>query len=173
MTTAPASALDDVDLVVLCRAGDAAAWHELVERYSRYVRAIARAYCLAERDADEAFQETFRRAHEGLGELRPDESLRPWIGRLARQASGAAPGQAPTAEALARVELAMDVQAALARLPDPCRELLDRFFMRDESYHTIADALGLPPDAIASRISRCLDRLRSTWEDPAARPSPS
>jgi DNA-directed RNA polymerase specialized sigma24 family protein len=38
--------------------------------------------------------------------------------------------------------------------------VLDRFFCRDESYRTIGDALDIPAGTIASRISRCLSRMR-------------
>ena len=51
---------------------------------------------------------------------------------------------------------AFAVHEALAELPENCREILDRFFARDESYRTIGDALDLPSGTIASRISRCL-----------------
>ena len=40
----------------------------------------------------------------------------------------------------------------------------DRFFARDESYRNIGDALDLPAGTIASRISRCLVKLRSELE---------
>jgi DNA-directed RNA polymerase specialized sigma24 family protein len=42
--------------------------------------------------------------------------------------------------------------------------VLDRFFCRDESYSTIGAALDIPPGTIASRISRCLARLRDFLE---------
>ena len=38
--------------------------------------------------------------------------------------------------------------------------MLDRFFARDESYKTISNDLELPAGTVASRISRCLRRLR-------------
>jgi DNA-directed RNA polymerase specialized sigma24 family protein len=49
-------------------------------------------------------------------------------------------------------------------MPDACREILDRFFCRDESYALIGRALGLPAGTIASRISRCLAKLRQQLE---------
>ena len=52
---------------------------------------------------------------------------------------------------------------AIARLPDDCREVLDRFFCRDESYRVIGEALE-SRGTIASRISRCLSRLRDLLE---------
>jgi RNA polymerase sigma factor (sigma-70 family) len=60
---------------------------------------------------------------------------------------------------------ALAVHEALAALPENCREILDRFFARDESYRTIGAALDLPGGTIASRISRCLARLRETMEE--------
>ena len=57
------------------------------------------------------------------------------------------------------------MRSALAELPENCREILDRFFARDESYRTIAEALDLPSGTIASRISRCLERLKEAMEE--------
>jgi DNA-directed RNA polymerase specialized sigma24 family protein len=54
----------------------------------------------------------------------------------------------------------MDVHGGLARLQPECREILERFFVRDESYRTIGEDLRLPAGTIASRISRCLSKLR-------------
>jgi RNA polymerase sigma factor (sigma-70 family) len=64
----------------------------------------------------------------------------------------------------------MTVRAGLEELDESCREILDRFFCEDESYRTIGEALGLPAGTIASRISRCLAKLRSLLEgrNPAA-----
>jgi RNA polymerase sigma factor (sigma-70 family) len=67
----------------------------------------------------------------------------------------------------------MGVRAALDKVGDPCREILDRFFCRDESYRTIGDILGIPAGTIASRISRCLEKVRFELDgrDQGSRPS--
>jgi len=65
------------------------------------------------------------------------------------------------------------VQDAMRRLPEHCAEILDRFFTRDESYRTIGEALDLPPGTIASRISRCLSKLRKQMEGRKPRFEPS
>jgi RNA polymerase sigma factor (sigma-70 family) len=67
-------------------------------------------------------------------------------------------------ETLTMLEDALTVHEALAATPEHCREILDRFFARDESYRTIGEALDLPAGTIASRISRCLRRLREFLE---------
>ena len=68
---------------------------------------------------------------------------------------------------------AFAVHEAMAKLSENCREILDRFFARDESYQTIGSALDIPSGTIASRISRCLSRLSEIFagRNPEARPS--
>jgi len=167
----------DAQLVSRCRAGDADAWHELVERFSRYVYAICvRGFRLDVHDAEDVFQEVFSRAYERLGDLRSDEALRPWLGQLtrrlcvdrlrtlARHAPTAAEPEEGVDDTLALLDEALAVRAALEAVGEPCSEILDRFFCRDESYRTIGETLGLPAGTIASRISRCLAKLKSELE---------
>jgi RNA polymerase sigma-70 factor (ECF subfamily) len=170
--------LSDSQLVALCRAGDQGAWNELVGRFSRYVYAICvQAFRLPEHDAEDVFQEVFARVYEHLERLRDEEAIRPWIGQLARRCcidrlrAGAreqvgADDLEPVDvdETIARLDDALAVHEAMAALPDGCREILDRFFARDESYQTIGEALSIPPGTIASRISRCLAKLRTLLE---------
>jgi RNA polymerase sigma factor (sigma-70 family) len=169
--------LSDAQLVGRCRNGEAAAWNELVERFSRYVYAIAvRAYRLAEHDAEDVFQEVFARAYERLGSLRDDDAIRPWLAQLTRNAcvdrlraaAREQPAEEPAAEAtdpmLEQLDEALDVRVGLESLSEDCRDILDRFFARDESYRIIGEALDLPAGTIASRISRCLGKLREKLE---------
>jgi RNA polymerase sigma factor (sigma-70 family) len=174
MSTRSVHLLSDADLVAACREGQEAAWRELVERFSRYVYAIARqAYGLSERDSEEVFQETFVRVYEHLDRLRDEAALRPWIAQLARRLCvdrfrGSSrevpveqlPEEPESDRTLARLDEALAVRAGLACLSEACQEILDRFFARDQSYHTISAELDLPSGTIASRISRCLGSLR-------------
>src|SRR5690242_7684964 len=85
MSTSLAAATD-AQLVARCRAGDREAWEELVNRFARYVNAIAtRGFRLDPADAEEVFQDLFARVYERLDSLRDDEALRPWIGQLTRR----------------------------------------------------------------------------------------
>jgi RNA polymerase sigma-70 factor (ECF subfamily) len=142
-----AEALTDSQLVARCRAGDEQAWAELVQRFSRYVYAIS------------------------------VQAFRPWLAQLTRRlcidrlraTSRERPApeedlEAGTEETLSTLEDALTVHEALAAVPEHCREILDRFFAQDESYKTIGAALDLPAGTIASRISRCLTRLREHLE---------
>jgi RNA polymerase sigma factor (sigma-70 family) len=166
---------DEARLVSRCREGDPDAWRELVERFSRYVYAICvQGFRLAEHDAEDVFQEVFARTYEHLGRLRDDSAIRPWLAQLTRRLCidtiRGSSREGPSAEGdvepegvdeeLERLDEALALHDALAALGGDCKEILDRFFARDESYKTIGEALGLPAGTIASRISRCLAKLR-------------
>jgi RNA polymerase sigma factor (sigma-70 family) len=183
-----AAAVTDAALVARCRTGDDAAWRELVDRFSRYVYAIAvQGFRLPQQDAEDIFQEVFTRVYERLDSLREDEAVRPWIAQLTRRLcidrlrAGARESDAdidelpevPAEDELSAIEEAFDVHEAMAELPENCRQILDRFFARDETYRTIGDTLGLPAGTIASRISRCLDKLRDAFEGRNVPPNPS
>jgi RNA polymerase sigma factor (sigma-70 family) len=181
------AAVTDADLVVRCRRGEQEAWNELVNRFSRYVYAIAsRVYRLGQHDAEDIFQEVFARTYENLDDLRDGASIRPWIGTLARrlcvdrlrssareQPEEELDERATTEDVFAELDEALAVQEAMRELPEHCAEILDRFFARDESYRAIGEALGLPPGTIASRISRCLTKLRKKLEGRKPRFEPS
>ena len=113
--------------------------------------------------------------------------MKPWLAQLTRRlcidrlraASRERPAPveelelAGSEETLTMLEDALTVHEALAAAPEHCREILDRFFARDESYRTIGDALELPAGTIASRISRCLARMRELLEGRSQPDSPS
>jgi RNA polymerase sigma factor (sigma-70 family) len=178
--------LTDAELVARCRAGDEGAWRELVARYSRYVHAIAtQAFRLSDEDAEDVFQEVFTRTYTRLDALRDDAAIRPWLAQLTRNlcldrirettrtqpAEDVDPGGAD--ETLSQIDDALTVQDAMTRLGDPCADLLDRFFCRDQSYRVIGDELELPAGTIASRLSRCLTKLRAELEGRNDGTSPS
>jgi RNA polymerase sigma-70 factor (ECF subfamily) len=168
----------DALLVRRCRSGDEAAWAVLVRRFSDYVYAIlCRGFGLDNAAAEDAFQEVFTRAFRRLDTLEDDFAIKPWLAQLTRRAAvdklrasrpeadieNAAEAGACD-ETLDLVEQAVIVRRALAELPEAYAEVVERFFVRDQSYDTIAAELNLPLGTIASRISRGLSMLRATLE---------
>jgi RNA polymerase sigma-70 factor, ECF subfamily len=161
-----------------CRAGDQGAWRALIERHAPLVHGILRgAFRLEMHDAEDAFQEVFTRLYMRSSSIREDQALRGWIAQVTRNValdtlrrssreivSGETLGEQAFEEPLRAVDQALEVRAALDRLPAHQREILDRFFARDESYQTIGAELGIPPGTIASRISRALGALRTEYE---------
>src|SRR6188472_4454267 len=181
------ASLSDAALVARCRTGDENAWAELVNRFSRYVYAIAtQGFSLRADDAEDVFQEVFARTYQHLDRLRDDAAIRPWIAQLTRrlsidkiragsreQLSDEDIEPAGLDDTVDRLDDALAVREAMGDLSESCQEILDRFFARDESYQTIGEALEIPSGTIASRISRCLAKLREIFEgrNPAAEPS--
>ncbi len=173
----------DAGLVARCREGATAALGQLVQRFSGYAYVIvSRGFRLAQHDAEDVFQEVFARLYEQLDGLRDDAAVRPWIAQTARRLAidriraskregpGESEGDAEPAELdpqLERLDEALSVRDALGGLPEHCQEVLTRFFIRDESYATISAAIDVPPGTIASRISRCLAKLREALEGSA------
>ena len=171
------STLTDAELVDRCRSGEPEAWDELVERFSRYVYAVCvKGFRLSEADAEDVFQEVFTRVYTHLHTLRDDAALRPWIAQLTRRlcidtlskAGREQPAAEPVSEGVAgdldEIDEAFAVREALTTLPEACQEILDRFFARDQSYRTISNELEIPSGTIASRIARCLGKLRVELE---------
>ena len=179
-TTAPS----DSELVRRCRAGDDAAWAALVERFSRYVYAICvQGFRLSPQDAEDAFQDVFARAFTQLATLRDADAVRAWIAQLTRRTCIDLLRRTRTEvpvdelevgadEVLESLTAALAVRQALEALGEPCSDMLDRFFAQDQSYRTIGEQLGLPSGTIASRISRCLEKLRASMEDSGVAPRP-
>jgi RNA polymerase sigma factor (sigma-70 family) len=168
----------DAELVAGCREGKRDAWDLLVERFSRYVYAICvQGFRLTPADAEDVFQDVFSKVYEQLDRLRDDAAIRPWLAQLTRRTCIdrlRASSREVAVDDVEPVEIddlvsildeALTVRAALELLPPDCREILDRFFTRDESYRSISEALSLPAGTIASRISRCLDKLKVTLEE--------
>ena len=165
-------AASDAELVARCLANEQGAWDALVDRYARYVYAIAaRVYRLEPSDAEDVFQDVFARVFERLDTLRDADALRPWIAQTTRRCAvdtlrrsgretvvDALP-DGPD-EGLAELDEAMTVHAALgglsARLPRDPRPVL----------HTGRE---LPDDRIRARPARRHDRQPHR---PVPRPAP-
>jgi RNA polymerase sigma factor (sigma-70 family) len=171
----------DAEIVAGCREGRREAWDLLVERFSRYVYAICtQGFRLSPSDAEDVFQDVFSKVYEQLSGLRDDNAVRPWLAQMtrrtcidrlrasAREAVTDGVEPAGVEDLVSNLDEALTVRAALELLPPDCREILDRFFARDESYRAISEALSLPAGTIASRISRCLDKLKAVLEDSEA-----
>jgi RNA polymerase sigma-70 factor, ECF subfamily len=171
------SALTDAELVERCRGGEGEAWNELVDRFSRYVYAvIVRGFRLGAEDAEDVYQEVFARVYTQLHTLRDESALRPWIAQLTRRlcldAVARRSREEPSEDLrqeeargeVDEIDEAFAVREAVATLPEACQDILDRFFARDQSYRTISSELDVPAGTVASRIARCLKKLRDELE---------
>ncbi|MCU0307123.1 MAG: sigma-70 family RNA polymerase sigma factor [Thermoleophilia bacterium] len=171
--------MDLAELVGGAASGDRAAWERIVERFSGLVWAVVRSHRLGDADAADAFQTTWLRLVEHLGELREPDRLGSWLATTARREClrtlRAGRRLVPVEDAGA--DLVADVpdpdralglpardralMAALAEVSERCRRLL-RLLMADPapSYREVGAALDMPIGSIGPTRERCLARLR-------------
>jgi RNA polymerase sigma factor (sigma-70 family) len=176
--------LEDAELVELARDGDVAAYEELVSRYQGIAFRVAWLVVRQAGEAEDAVQEAFVKAYYALPRFRRDAPFRPWILRivtnearnrvrasrrregLTLRAAAADPGGAAPSPEVAALE--REDAEALARAMDRLRES-DRLviayrYLFELSEAEMAEALGLRPGTVKSRLSRALGRLRTELE---------
>lgn len=167
------------------REGDPLAFEQLIHLYEKRVFTLTRRMCKNPADAEEAAQETFLAAWQGLRFFRGDSSFSTWLYRLAsnacvdllrkegrhQTAAGPSlndeevvleiPDEAPTPHALVeQAELKEQIEAGLAALPEEYREVLILREIHQQSYDEIAEILSLDLGTVKSRINRGRKRLR-------------
>ncbi len=175
-------ALDDHRLVVLCLAGDEAAWESLVLRYRRLIYAIAIRSGVDDDEADDIFLETFARLLDHLDQLDHPRRIRSWLvttarrlsldacarnGRFVRTEEAGVGICDPQESILTEIERVCErdlVHRALDRLGVECRHLLDLLYGlsrgRPRRYREVAERLGVSIGSVGPRRARCLDSLR-------------
>ena len=179
----PAATTDEALLERTSR-GDHQAYAELVRRYSAIAHRTA-TLIVGPADAEDAVQEAFVRAFYALGRFRPGSPFKPWL--LAIVANSArnkerSHGQqsrlrerlmrAPTVGPLHSVPsaesgvLAADDRRGLVHaidaLPMNFRLVVTCRYLLELSEAETAQVLGWPAGTVKSRLSRALDRLRTT-----------
>lgn len=186
---------DDLDgLLARARAGEGAAWGELVERYGPLVLAVARDVGLGEADQEEVFQETWLALWRQLDLLASNAALPGWIAVTARRQAikvvdqrtrrrdrehraveDASREPTPAGDEFAeRAEERVAVRRALGRLPERCRVLLEALFFTadDSSYEGLSRRLGIARGSIGPTRQRCLLKLAELLADEADRSAP-
>ena len=165
--------------------GDQDAFESLVRLYEKRVLALTRRMCRNPADAEEAAQEAFLAAWQGLPFFRGDASFSTWLYRLAsnacvdllrregRHQAAAGPSlddeelnldvtgrSGGPQEAAERQELKEQIEQGLQALTPEHRQVLLLREMHQLSYDEIADTLDLDVGTVKSRISRGRKQLR-------------
>ena len=161
------------------RQGDQSAFEQLVHLYEKRVLALTTRMCKNPADAEEAAQEAFLSAWQGLPFFRGDASFSTWLYRLAsnacvdllrregrrQNAAGPSlndeeaqlevPDTAPYPQERAeQAELREQIEAGLQALTPDHRQVLILREMHQLSYDEIAQTLELDVGTVKSRISR-------------------
>ena len=182
--------IQEQNWIAAAQTGDQSAFEQLVRLYEKRVYALTSRMGRNPADAEEAAQEAFLAAWQGLAFFRGESSFSTWLYRLAsnacvdllrregRHRSAAGPSlndeeaamdvadDAPSPHALAeRAELRQQIEAGLSALPEEYRQVLILREMHQQTYDEIAEILSLDLGTVKSRINRGRKRLRKILLD--------
>jgi len=181
----------DAELVARSKAGDNQAFGELIRRYQKQVFRIVLRMVKSPDDADDITQDTFVRAHRGLGTFKDEFDFHPWLFRIAynqainfinkrkRQAAAdidevperdmkTGPEPESPVQSASRHELLGRLSAALERLPEEQRTVFLLRVQEGLSYEEIAETMNTPKGTVMSRLARARMALRKLMDLPAS-----
>jgi RNA polymerase sigma-70 factor, ECF subfamily len=173
------AANEGADLVRRCRAGDGAAWEEIVSTYSRRIYNLAYRFTSRADAAEDLTQEVFIRVYRSLDQYDPKQGdLQNWLMRLARnliiddyRKRQRAPqdthaddledhtfhlrsASGSVQKEMERRELGAQVQAGIDKLTADLRTCVILRDIEELSYQEIVDLLKIPEGTVKSRINR-------------------
>ena len=169
----PKNDSDAVD-AALAASGDAHAFERLYRGHISRVHGLARRM-LSDEEADEAAQDVFVRAWEKLGTFRGEAAFGTWLHRVAinvilgrrerrgiyRQRHLEDDGVLETVPGRRTgPETSMDMEAAIARLPDGARQIFVLHDVEGYRHEEIAEMLGLAAGTSKSQLHRARMALR-------------
>ena len=180
--------ISDPDLVRLVLAGDRAAVEVLIRRYDQLLYRTARSILKDDSEAEDAVQEGFLLAHQGLAKFRHDARLSTWLVRIvvnvsiarlrknsrrprtinldenALQAIDNPDGDSPERpdDALVRADTRRLIEAGIDALPDPYRLVFVLRAVQELSVEETSEVLGIPDATVRSRFSRARSLLRKS-----------
>ena len=171
---------DDCGLMLRARDGDRDAFTALVRRHQRSLLNFFRR-CGVQTDAEDLVQLTFVRLYRYRDRYAPRAKLTTFLYLLARQVwiddlrrqqrrtrlreELAAEPEPVTNHASQPERGRMDLDAALAALPEGLRLVVVMGVYQDLPYAEIAQALGIPVGTVKSRMFNALRQLRRTLEE--------
>jgi RNA polymerase sigma-70 factor (ECF subfamily) len=177
----------DADLAAAAARGDRRALEDLLDRHTDRVYAICRRVLIDREDALDATQEALIAVARRIGTFDGRAQFTTWLYRVAmnaaldesrRRARRPLPIDLNTDRASADVPIdslvadRVDVDAALATIPEEFRAAVALRDLGGLDYADIAEILGIPPGTVRSRIARgraaLADRLGNR-DDPSHR----
>jgi RNA polymerase sigma-70 factor (ECF subfamily) len=180
---------DDLAAIEAFRNGDLGAFEALVRKYQHRIYTLCRYLLQNPQDADDAAQDTFVKAFQGLKRFSPVASFYTWLYRIASntcfdrrrrasvrtEVSAAAeddfperiPSPAPSPESAYETKQATDaLHAALQCLSEKLRVPLVLKEVEGLSYEEIAAAMDIGVGTVKSRISRAREELATALKIP-------
>jgi RNA polymerase sigma-70 factor (ECF subfamily) len=171
----------DVELARRCEKGDGQAFEELYRRHAGRLYTLVYRMVGSAPEADDLLQEVFLHAHRKLSSFRGDSSLGTWLYRLGmnhcldylrgRQAkmgratdSLDAEGMVEPAAPCPAVPVAisrMDLERAIARLPEGCRAAFLLHDVEGFDHREVGRILGVSEGTSKSQVHKARMKLRA------------
>jgi len=182
----------DVALLERFAAGDRTAFDDLFQRHRAVAYRVAYRLLGREADALDAVQDAFVKLLTNLDKFRGNSSFKTWLLRIVSNAAldvgrhrkrdarvpqasrddppdRFGPDDLPPADAeLARADVRMKIDAALARLPDTQRQTFVLHVEGGLSYREVADSLGISIGTVMSRLFYARQKLKTLLADQVA-----
>ncbi len=172
--------MNDAELIQRARRGEVPAWESLVQAHQEVVFRLGYLLLGDADDAQDNAQETFLRAYRSLHRYDPARPLRPWILSIAanlarnrRRAAGrylAALRRLVNADPPVHTSIeersfqnmeARSLWETVQRLDEASRQVVYLRYFLSLSVEETAEALGVAPGTVKSRLHRALSRLRT------------
>jgi RNA polymerase sigma-70 factor (ECF subfamily) len=176
--------VEDQVLAAAAARGDQAAFTQIIERYRRYIHAIAWRIVLGQEDALDVTQNVFVQVACKIGDYRGEGSLKSWLSAIAarqaldwRRSRGPEEPTEPEAlEALAQARGESDWSAvragldrewmrarvgeAMASLSAQQRAIFALRFYEEMKPGEIGERLGIPAPQVRAQLARAVAKLR-------------
>ena len=176
----------DLEIIELVHAGDSSVFRELVLRYQDRGFSLAMRLLRNREDAEEALQDAFIRAYNGLGGFRQDAKFGTWFYRIVynvcltridrtrtfptqetvadvdEDIALEVAGDGPTPiDELEQRELAVFVRTEVGKMPDHYRVVLSLFYLQELSCEEIGEVVGLPVGTVKTHLFRARSVLHN------------
>ena len=178
--TVDASRAEELALVERCRRGDVGAFETMYRRHSGRLYSVACRMLGNPADAEDMLQEIFLAAHRKLESFRGEAALGTWLYRLGTnlcldylrsraaksgQLTDAIDDEPALADAGSRrladqTVTKMDLERALAQLPEGCRSAFVLHDVEGLEHKEVADILGIAEGTSKSQVHKARLRLR-------------
>jgi RNA polymerase sigma-70 factor, ECF subfamily len=166
---------DDRALMRRIRQGDEAAFTDLVTRHGGRMLGVARRFLGSRADAEDAVQRAFLKCFTAAGAYRPEWAVSTWLYRIlanvcfdeirrrrARPEVQAAPPARGRPDGTAE---RIDIDRALAQVPDEARALLVLRYAEGLSYRELARVRGIKVNTVKSQLARGKSALRAALQE--------
>jgi RNA polymerase sigma-70 factor (ECF subfamily) len=166
---------DDSTLLRRSAAGDAKAFHALMDRHAERLYRLAVSLVGGRFDAEDIVQETFVGAFKGMKGFQERASVKTWLTRILvmqvarwrrdqkrhRRVHGSEVETEPATGSLSgAVEARLDLMEAVGRLSPEHRDVVVLRELEQLSYEEMAAVLGVPRGTVESRLHRARGELR-------------